>query len=146
MKRSRGPAGRANLWAAVALRSGGLPPPAVVRTWLRKFAPKCTVAECERAPDEADAERTFRFEEYGAAVGCAHFPWGVAGRDARVFKSHATHAFLSLSVPGPGAVGRRALARAAASITATSDTAFVWWGRTGGIYRVADFLRRVEGR
>lgn len=134
-------------WAAVALRSGSIPPPAVMRAWLDRHAPKLVVTDKMRDAQEANAEHVFDFVEGQARVGAAHFPWKVGVSGSRsIFAEHESHVFLSVSVPGRqnGREGRRLLARAAAAIATTADTAFVWWGRTGAVYTVRKFAERVE--
>jgi len=133
-------------WACVALRTGAIPPPAVLRGWLARHAPKVQVADRTRA--EAHAEHVFEFVDGQAKVGAAHFPWtiGTGGPVAGPFTPHTSHVFLSVSEPGraDGREGRRLLARATAAIAATSDAAFVWWGRTGGVYTVTKFVERIR--
>jgi hypothetical protein len=134
-------------WAAVALRSGSIPPPAVMRAWLDRYAPKLVVVDKMRDSQEANAEHVFDFVEGQASVGAAHFPWTIGTGDvAGPFKEHESHVFLSVSEPGRqnGREGRRLLARATSAIATTADAAFVWWGRTGGVYTVRKFVERIE--
>ena len=134
-------------WAAIALRTGSIPPPAVMRAWLDRHAPKLVVVDKMRDSQEANAEHVFDFVEGQARVGAAHFPWTIGSGDtAGPFKEHASHVFLSVSEPGrqKGREGRRLLARATAAIATTADAAFIWWGRTGGVYTVRQFVERIE--
>jgi len=133
------------MWAAVALRTGAIPPPAVMRSWLDRHAPHLRIEVLNA--DERDAERRYEFREGAARVGAAHFPWTIGtGGSAGPFKEHASHVFLSVSEPGRqnGREGRRLLARSVAAIATTADAAFIWWGRTGGVYTVRKFVERVE--
>jgi len=134
-------------WAAVALQSGSIPPNGVLQGWFDRHAPRLVLTQRERNADEAGTEKVWEFVEGQAVVGAAHFPWTIGdGKGAGPFRDHATHVFLSVSEPGRagGREGRRLLARAAASIGATGDAAFIWWGRTGGVYTIKKFLERVE--
>ncbi len=139
--------GEPNAWAAVALQSGSIPPDAVLQGWFDRHAPKLVVSRREPTTDDANAEKVWEFREGEAVVGGAHFPWTIGdGKNSGPFREHVTHIFLSVSEPGRagGREGRRLLARAAAAIAATGDAAFVWWGRTGGVYTIRKFVERVE--
>jgi hypothetical protein len=134
-------------WAAVALQSGTIPPPAVLTSWLARHAPHIEIGERDRTGDDAGAERVWEFAEGQAKVGAAHFPWTIGdGKGAGPVRDHATHVFLSVSDHGRanGREGRRLLARATAAIASTGDSSFIWWGRTGGIYTIKKFVERVE--
>jgi len=135
------------MWSAVALRSGAIPPPAVMRAWIDLHAPGLVVRDRMRYDDDASAEHVFDFVDGEAHVGAAHFPWTIGtGAANGPFTEHTSHVFLSVSKPGRanGREGRRLLARATAAIATTSDAAFIWWGRTGGVYTIRKFVERVE--
>jgi hypothetical protein len=139
--------GEPHAWSAVALQSGSIAPPAVLQGWFERHAPKVEMCERERTDDDRGAERVWEFRDGQAIVGTAHFPWTIGdGKSTGPFRNHKTHVFLSVSEPGRagGREGRRLLARATAAIASTGDSAFVWWGRTGGVYTIRKFVERVE--
>jgi len=139
--------GEPHAWAAVALQSGAIPPDAVLKGWFDRHAPKLAISQRERTDEDAGAERVWEFREGQAVAGAAHFPWTIGdGKGVGPFRENATHVFLSVSVPGRarGREGRRLLARCTAAVATSGDSAFVWWGRTGGIYTIRKFVERVE--
>jgi hypothetical protein len=118
-----------------------------MRSWIDRHAPDLVVTDKMRDSQELNAEHVYDFVEGQAKVGAAHFPWTIGmGDGAGPFKEHASHVFLSVVNPGRqnGREGRRLLARATAAVATTADAAFIWWGRTGGVYTIRKFVERVE--